>query len=104
VDDSNHYQVDTSIAYYLGSAAPPPVFQAQTQVQANNLQPVDCIDPSACITGTPRIWVVYVNHLAPDPFSALPYPEEAFLQTLGYLAQTTWSENGITVALLTVGG
>jgi mannosyltransferase len=104
VGDLNHYQVDTSIAYYLGNAAPTPVFQAQTQVQSNSLQPVECIDPSACITGTPRIWVVYVNHLAPDPFSALPYPEEAFLQTLGYLAQTTWSENGITVALLTVGG
>ena len=80
------------------------MFQAQSQVEANNLQPVECVDPSACITGTPRIWVVYVNHLAPDPFSALPYPEEAFLQTLGYQAQTTWSENGITVALLTVGG
>jgi mannosyltransferase len=104
VGDENHYQVDTSIAYYLRGSAPAPVFQAQSQVEANNLQPVECVDPSACITGTPRIWVVYVNHLAPDPFSALPYPEEAFLQTLGYLAQTTWSENGITVALLTVGG
>ncbi len=57
-------------------AAPAPVFQAQSQVQANSLQPVECVDPSACITGTPRIWVVYVDHLAPDPFSALPYPEE----------------------------
>ena len=104
VGDQNHYQIDTSIAYYLRGSAPAPVFQAQSQVEANNLQPVECVDPSACITGTPRIWVVYVNHLAPDPFSALPYPEEAFLQTLGYLAQTTWSENGITVALLTVGG
>ena len=104
VGDENHYQVDTSIAYYLRGSAPAPLFQAQSQVEANNLQPVECVDPSACITGTPRIWVVYVNHLAPDPFSALPYPEEAFLQTLGYLAQTTWSENGITVALLTVGG
>ena len=104
VGDENHYQIDTSIAYYLRGSAPAPMFQAQSQVEANNLQPVECVDPSACITGTPRIWVVYVNHLAPDPFSALPYPEEAFLQTLGYLAQTTWQENGITVALLTVGG
>ena len=104
VGDENHYQIDTSIAYYLRGSAPAPVFQAQSQVEANNLQPVECVDPSACITGTPRIWVVYVDHLATDPFSALPYPEEAFLQTLGYLAQTTWSENGITVALLTVGG
>jgi len=105
VSDQNHYQVDTSIAYYLrGKSIPTPVFQAQSQVQANNLQPVECIDPSACITGTPRIWVVYVNHLAPDPFSALTYPQESFLQTLGYLTQRSWQENGITVALLTIGG
>ena len=104
VSDSNHYQVDTSIAYYLrGKSAPTAVFQAQTQVQANSLQPVECADPSACISGTPRIWVVFVDHLAPDPFSALPGGEASLLQTLGYTTQTTYQENGITVALLTVG-
>ena len=102
VGDLNHYQVDTSIAYYLGSSAPTPVFQAQTQVQSNSLQPVECIDPSACIKGTPRVWVVFVDHLAPDPFSALPTPAGDFLQTLGYQVQTTWQVNGITVDLLTV--
>lgn len=104
VSDVNHYQVDTSIAYYLrGKPKPTPVFQAQTQVESNSLQPVECVDPSACITGTPRLWVVFVDHLASDPFSALPYSEEALLQTLGYQSQAMWQENGITVALLTVG-
>jgi mannosyltransferase len=104
VSDGNHYQVDTSIAYYLrGRSIPTPVFQAQTQVQSNSLQPVECIDPSACITGTPRLWVVFVDHLASDPFSALPWPEESFLQILGYQTQTMWQENGVTVALLAVG-
>jgi mannosyltransferase len=104
VSDSNHYQVDTSIAYYLrGKTIPRPVFQAQTQVQSNTLQPVECVDPSACISGTPRIWVVYVDHLASDPFSALPTDEADFLQTLGYQTQTQYDENGMTVALLTVG-
>ena len=60
-----------------------------------------------CITGTPRIWVVFVDHLAPDPFSALPSTgptvSRAYLQILGYQTQQTWQENGITVALLTVG-
>jgi mannosyltransferase len=102
VSDQNHYQVDTSIAYYLGNSAPTAVFQAQTQVEANSLQPVECIDPSACISGTPRLWVVFVDHLAPDPFSALPTNEAGLLTTLGYQVQTTWQENGITVALLTV--
>jgi mannosyltransferase len=103
VSDENHYQVDTAMEYYLGSKLPTPVFQAQTQVQANSLQPVECVDPSACLTGTPRIWVVFVDHLATDPFSALPWSEETFLQYQGYETQTIWQENGITVALLTVG-
>ena len=104
VDDSNHYQVDTSIAYYLrGKTVPPPVFQTQDQVQANSLQPTECIDPSVCITGTPRIWVVYIPHLDPDPFSALTGPEEGIVETLGYQIVTQYQLNGITVALLSVG-
>lgn len=104
VDDSNHYQVDTSVAYYLrGKPVPPTVFQAQTQVQANSLQPTECIDPSVCIKGTPRIWVVYVPHLQPDPFSALQGAEEGLVETLGYQIVTQYQENGITVALLSIG-
>jgi mannosyltransferase len=100
--DENHYQVDTSIAYYLGDKAPTPIFQAETQVQNNNLQPVECNDVSVCISGTPRIWVVFVDHLASDPFSALSYSEDSYLQVQGYQVQSEWQENGITVALLTV--
>jgi len=100
--DLNHYQVDTSVAYYLGDKVPPPVFQAYSQVEDNSLQPQECKDVAACITGTPRIWVVFVDHLAPDPFSALSWNGEALLQMLGYQTQQMWQENGITVALLTV--
>jgi mannosyltransferase len=104
VDDSNHYQVDTSVAYYLhGKPVPPTVFQAQTQVQANSLQPTECIDPSVCIKGTPRIWVIYVPHLQPDPFSALQGADEGLVETLGYQIVTQYQENGITVALLSIG-
>jgi mannosyltransferase len=100
--DLNHYQVDTAMAYYLRGKLPMAVFQAASQVQANNLQPTECQDPSVCLTGTPRLWVVFVDHLAPDPFSALQWSQESLLQTLGYQTQQTWQENGITVALLTV--
>jgi mannosyltransferase len=104
VSDLNHYQVDTSLNYYLRGMKhrPAPVFQAQSQIEAESLQPVECADPSACIQGTPRIWVVYVTHLAGDPFSALPGNEEALIQILGYNVVTQWQENGITVALLSV--
>jgi len=104
LSDQNHYQVDTSLNYYLQGMKdkPAPVFQAQSQIESESLQPVQCVDPSACISGTPRIWVVYVTHLAGDPFSALPGNEEALLQVLGYYAVTQWQENGITVALLNV--
>jgi mannosyltransferase len=101
--DLNHYQVDTAMSYYLRGKVPMAVFQAQTQVENNSLQPVDCNDPSVCIKGTPRLWVVFVDHLAPDPFSAMPLPEEQFVEVLGYQTQSMWQENGITVALLTVG-
>jgi mannosyltransferase len=104
VDDQNHYQVDTSIDYYLqGKPVPAPLFQTQTPVQANSLQPVECLDPSVCMSGTPRIWVVYVNHLDQDPFSALPWAEASYLETLGYQAETQYQLNGITVALLSIG-
>jgi len=105
VSDQNHYQVDTSIAYYLDGKKdmPAPVFQAETQVQANTLQPVECIDPSACMTGTPRVWVVFVDHLADSWFTALPYSEAAYLQILGYQPQALYQENGMTVELLSVG-
>ena len=106
--DSNHYQVDTAMEYYLRSKLPLPVFQSQTQVEANSLSPNSFVDPSAIFTGTPRVWVVFVDHLAPDPFSALPpavspNPSEAdVLQVYGYQVQSTWQEDGITVALLVV--
>ena len=106
--DSNHYQVDTAMEYYLRSKLPLPVFQSQTQVEANSLSPNSFKDPSAVFTGTPRIWVVFVDHLAPDPFSALPPAEapnpseEDVLKVYGYQVQSMWQENGITVALLAV--
>jgi mannosyltransferase len=103
VGDDNHYQVDTAMRYYLGDKLPTPVFEAQTQVQANAEQPTECnSNPSSCINGTPRVWVVYVDHLAPDPFSALPWAEDDHLLAYGYHTQSTWQENGITVALLSV--
>jgi mannosyltransferase len=95
--------VDTALDYSLRGKKdmPAAVFQAESQVQSNSLQPVQCVDPAACITGTPRIWVVYVDHLASDPFSAVPWNEAALLGILGYQAQAQYQENGITVALLT---
>jgi mannosyltransferase len=106
--DLNHYQVDTAMTYYLRGKLPMPVFQAATQVQSNSLQPTECQDLAPCISGTPRIWVVFVDHLAPDPFTALPstgrynVQEGGYLKIRGYQLQTMWQENGITVALLTV--
>lgn len=102
--DDNHYQVDTAMEYYLRSKLPTPVFQAQTQVQANSLVPTECNSDglSSCINGTPRIWVVYVDHLASDPFSALGFPEADYLEIQGYQIQKTWQLDGMTVALLTV--
>jgi mannosyltransferase len=106
VDDQNHYEVDAAIGYYLrGRPIPKAVFQAETPAQADALQPVECANPSTCLTGTPRIWLVYVDRLtrnASNPFTAIPGNEETYLESRGYLTQTLYQEDGITVALLTV--
>lgn len=102
VGDLNHYQVNTAMEYYLRGKLPTPLFQAQTEVQTNSLQPAECADPSSCsIKGTPRIWMVYVDALASDPFSAMTWSQEIDLQINGYQTQETWQLNGVTVALLT---
>ena len=107
VKDDNHYQVDTSVAYYLrGKPIPETVLQAATPVQADSLMPVECTDPSVCLAGTPRIWVVYIDRLAHNPlnpFSALPGYDSAYLEMMGYQVQALYQEDGITVGLLTVG-
>jgi mannosyltransferase len=107
VSDANHYPVDTAMAYYLhGKPLPKAVFQAQTPIQANSLQPVECASPSTCLTGTPRLWVVYVDRFANNalnPFSAIQGNEAAYLQALGYQTKALYREDGITVALLAVG-
>src|SRR5450756_645339 len=105
VSDHNHYQVDTSVAYYLRvKAKSTPVFQAKTQAQAGTLQPVECDGPARCLAGTHRLWVVYVNHLVLgsylDPFLAMPPAEAAVLRERGYHVRALYKEDGITVALM----
>lgn len=105
VSDHNHYQVDTSVGYYLrGKPEPRPVFQARTQAQAGGLQPVQCAQPARCLAGTPRLWVVYVNHLVEgsylNPLAGIPADEAAVLRQAGYRTQTLYKLDGITVALL----
>ncbi len=107
VNDENHYQVDTAIAYYLrGRPIPRTVFQAETPAAADALQPVECASPASCLTGTPRIWVVYIDRLAGnplDPFSGIAADEAGYLESKGYRTQAVYPESGITVALLTAG-
>ena len=108
VNDHNHYQVDSSVAYYLrGKPQPKPVFQAKTQAQAARLQPGLCARPASCLSGTPRLWVVYVNWLPQgtyrDPFAAIPADEATVLRQAGYRIQALYKETGITVALLVAG-
>lgn len=120
--DLNRFEVDAAIAYYTrGKTLPRPVFQLRTPAEANLLSPVDCqpnpqdfpgivvnVASQSCSTyladaGYPRMWMVYVNHLAPnplDPFSAMLPPEAAALNAADYKVQTLYQGDGITVALL----
>jgi mannosyltransferase len=110
--DDNHYQVNTAMEYYLRGKLPQVAFQAADEVQANSLQPTSCKDPVPCITGTPRLWVVYVDHLVPTNPAPSPYPAPfssavlgqnlagSNLEVSGYHVQRTWEEDGVSVALL----
>jgi hypothetical protein len=85
---------------------PKAVFQAETPTQADGLQPVECVVPASCLVGTPRLWVVYVDRLAHNPLnplSGIPWYDGPYLATRGYQTRALYREDGITVALLTVG-
>jgi mannosyltransferase len=108
ISNRNHYQVDTSVAYYLrGKPQPKPVFQAKTQAEAGRLQPVECARPASCLSGTPRLWVVWINKLPQGtyltPLAAIPSSEAAVLRQAGYRTQALYKLDGITVALLVAG-
>lgn len=109
ISDKNRWQVNDGVLYYLGDRpAPRIVFQAQTAQQAGLLSPVDCAHPAACLYGTRRIWVVYINHLVRNgrggtPFQALPPAATAALHAGGYRVTQTYHTAGITVSLLVSG-
>lgn len=106
VSDENRYEIDMAVAYYLrGKPAPRPVFQVEAPVRADSLKPVETADPERALTGTPRLWVVFVNRLPEgtytDPFKAIPEDEAAALRAAGYTTRSLYKKAGITVALLT---
>ena len=109
VSDDDRWQANDGVLYYLGDRpAPRTVFQAQTAQQAGLLTPVDCARPAACLYGTRRIWVVYINHLVRHglggtPFQALPPAVTATLHAGGYQVTQTYEAAGITVSLLVSG-
>lgn len=109
VNDQNRYEIDMAIAYHLrGRPVPRPVFQAETPVQADSLEPAETPDPGRSLTGTPRLWVVFVDRLPEgtytDPFQAIPPDEAAALHAMGYRTRELYKRAGITVALLAAEG
>jgi mannosyltransferase len=109
ISDDDRWQANDGVLYYLGDRpAPRIVFQALTAQQAGLLTPVDCAHPAACLYGTQRIWVVYINHLVRHglggtPFQALPPAATATLHADGYRVTRTYHTAGITVSLLVSG-
>ena len=109
VSDSNHWMPDNGVEYYLrlnGQPEPRDVFLAKTPAQAGSLQPAECADPARCLHGQPRLWIVYVNHLAPagsnrDPLAAIAPGQAAVLRARGYAATHRYEADGITVVLMT---
>ena len=103
--DLNHYQVDTAMSYYLrGKAA-----RWRSSRRRRRSRPTRCSPPTARTrrpaSREPRGSGWSSSTTWPptrSPRCHLP-EEQCRLQVLGYQVQSMWQENGITVALLTVG-
>jgi mannosyltransferase len=106
VSDDNHWMIDNGVDYYLRlehRPIPAVVFQAKTQVQAGGFQPVECA--AQCLHGTPRLWLVYINHLVRngryrDPYAAIAPDRAAALQARHYTITRVYHVDGVTIALL----
>jgi mannosyltransferase len=95
--------VDLGVGYYLpsylGSHVPAPavLFIAETAVQADALNSVECRVPARCLGREPRVWVV--SYQAAGPLSDMTKAQAALLDRY-YAVSRVWHQGVMRVALL----
>ncbi|MDH6127968.1 glycosyltransferase family 39 protein [Kitasatospora sp. GP82] len=91
--------VGPGVAYHLpGDVRPRPLFVARTAVRADDLFPVECPVPAACIGDVSRTWVVTIG-TGDDPYQGLPAGQAKALQAVFTPAEVR-HVRGLTVSLL----
>ncbi|MER5642817.1 glycosyltransferase family 39 protein [Kitasatospora sp. NPDC002227] len=91
--------IGPGVDYYLPPGVRPrPFLIAETAVQADDLFPVSCPAPAACIGSEPRTWVVTIGP-SEDPFAQLPADQTAALRAVFTPAETRHVRM-LTVSLL----
>ena len=104
VDDSNHYQVDTSIAYYLRRQARAPDCLPGADAGPGEQPAADRVHRPV---GLHHGHAADLGGLRPPPAAGpvLRASRErgGLVETLGYQIVTQYQLNGITVALLSIG-
>ncbi|AUG79258.1 hypothetical protein CFP65_4511 [Kitasatospora sp. MMS16-BH015] len=74
--------IGPGVAYYLPARVRPyPFLLAETAVRADDLYPVPCPDPAACIGAVTRAWVVTIGP-GNDPYANLPADQTAALRSV----------------------
>ncbi|MGW5847122.1 glycosyltransferase family 39 protein [Streptomyces sp. NPDC055254] len=93
------WMLDQGVRYYLGRGpAPREVFLAATAAENDELYPVHCARPAACLKDERRIWVV-VPGSPSDALDAVPADQSRVLRAR-YTTYGTERLDGLTVALL----
>ncbi|MFF1400027.1 glycosyltransferase family 39 protein [Streptomyces sp. NPDC058287] len=93
------WMLDQGVRYYLRPGLKlREVFVATPAAENNELFPVYCAAPVACLRGENRIWVVVPGN-DPDPLNAVPASQAKALRAQ-YTTSGTAPLSGLTVALL----
>jgi mannosyltransferase len=92
--------LDVALAYRLrGTSGPHDVLATRSADARGSLWASECADPSACLAGTDRIWLLEVGN-AKDPVAAVPGAKGDALRA-SYAVVKVSHVAGLTVALLT---
>ncbi|MEU9146306.1 glycosyltransferase family 39 protein [Streptomyces sp. NPDC048349] len=93
------WMLDQGVRYYLQRDLKlPEVFLAKTAAEHDELYPVHCTQPAACLKGESRIWVVVPGN-GPDSLDAVPGQQARALRAK-YTTYGSEQLSGLTVTLL----
>ena len=92
--------LDLAVLYYLGDH-PRDVLLAKGQDAEATLEPSECADPTPCLSGVNRVWLLARGERKTDPLVGVTPEEKAAALRAEFRVEQVWTVPGLTVALLT---